>query len=598
VLQIFYELTPDTMVEMQTVRYRSFVVGATCSAGDAFVGNLPFDDPGGTLEVKGWRKFQVHETTATPTLLASGRIHDKTVKRGDSDRGSLRTGADRWWDCGAYDNNTLLGSRLLRGTSANRPQETAGERLAWLLSTSFTVLHDEGHVTYPSDVLDPADYTLQTAADLIADCAQPGGYNFFAFQTDTLDATDTPELFFMLPTDSDWASSISISDDLSDVDGVTVFAPNYGAELAITDDLIAEGVAVPYAGTGDNPYVYVDDSAIGDEFAYVNRTAPMANVKTSAKATVIANRHLDLSSTEDEKITCTIHVPASLANAVRPWHRIAYKSTWMPNFQSYRDCRVVRWGIEQQPHPDGGEGYLVHLELSPVEEYVPPASCSTSLANATATTFDVPEVGTSGSMSLAVSPSYAGPTVLIPAFAANSGNPNATIGAFTGGFSSVYAVSGTGAVAFRVGFQQATAPTTATAGASWSGVIGDGGTLGVHAAIPSSSSAPVQDASATGGAASFATEPAAGNIVVAVCHAYDVGVISMPGPNGPQTGWVLLGSVSNNATLPVPPYNGNNRAAVAIYARCAEAGDGTLYNFTKTGGPSGNTLLYIAELEP
>jgi hypothetical protein len=367
-LQVFYELTPDVFVEMQTVRYKSWRVGQACSAADAFVGALPFDDPGGTLTIKGWRKWRVVETTASPTLLASGRIRTKTVKRGDSERSSLRLGADRWWDCDAYDNNTLVGSRLIRGTEANRPAETAGERLAWLLDSPFTVLHDEGHVTYPSDPLDPADYTLQTAADVIADCAQPGGYNFFAMQTDTTDATDTPELFFMLPTDSDWASSVSISDDPADYDGVTVFAPSYDAELGIGDELIASGVAVPYDGGDSSAYVYVSDDAIGDEFAYVNKTAPMANVKTAAKALVIAERHLDLSRTESEKITCTIHVPAALANAVRPWHRVPYKSTWMPGFAVYRDCRVVNWSIEQQPFSGGGDGYLVHLELSPVTE--------------------------------------------------------------------------------------------------------------------------------------------------------------------------------------------------------------------------------------
>jgi hypothetical protein len=367
-LQVFYELTPNVYTEMHTVRYKGFQVGCTAAAGQANTGKIPFDDPGGTLTIKGWRKVRVYETEATPTLLWSGRIRNKTVKRGDSDRPSLRTGADRWWDCDAIDQNTLMGARVIRGTSANRPAETAGERLAWLLSTSFTIYVDNGHVTYPSNALDPNDYTGQTAADVIADCATPGGYNYFALQVDD---TDFPELFFMLPDDADWNSDLSLSDDPSDVDLTTVFPPSYDAELSIVDEIVAAGVFLPYSGGTEQAYVYVDDSDIGDEFAYVDKTAPMANVKTSAKATVIANRHLALSGTEAEKITCWVDLPASLANAIRPWHRISYKSTWMPNFSEYRECRVIDWSIEQRPYHGGGDGYRVHLELSPIDATPP-----------------------------------------------------------------------------------------------------------------------------------------------------------------------------------------------------------------------------------
>jgi hypothetical protein len=364
VLQVFYELTPNVYTEMQVVRYKSFQVGTSAAVGQAFTGKIPFDDPDGTLTIKGWRKIRVYETEATPTLLWSGRIRNKTVKRGDSDRPSLRTGADRWWDCDAIDQNTLMGARVIRGTSANRPAETAGERLAWLLSTSFTIYVDNGHVTYPSNALDPNDYTGQTAADVIADCATPGGYNYFALQVDD---TDFPELFFQLPElVDDWVSDLSISDDPADVNLTTVFPPSYDAEIVIADEIVASGVFLPYSGGTENAYVYVSDSDIGDEFAYVDKTAPMANVKTSAKATTIANRHLALSATEAEKITCHVDLPAELANAIRPWHRIAYKSTWMPGWQVYRDCRVIDWSIEQQPYHGGGDGYRVHLELSPI----------------------------------------------------------------------------------------------------------------------------------------------------------------------------------------------------------------------------------------
>jgi hypothetical protein len=368
-LQIFYELTPDVYVEMQTVRFAGWGVGQATEVGNAATGKLPFDDPGGTLDIIGWRKWRVVETTASPTLLASGRIMAREIKRGDGDRPSLRTGADRWWDCDAADQNVLLGARHFHTDAANRPAETAAQRLEWLLGTSTLVPFDNGHVTYPTYQLDANDYRLQTPADVLADCALPGGYNFFALQVQILPVIDIPELFFIHPDDSDWASTITISDDPADVDGVTVFAPSYDSSLRRTPERIASRVIVPYNDpNASSAFVTVNDDAIGDQFAYVDRLAPMANVHTSTQATVIANQHLDLSAEEDDRIVCSIEVPASQANDLRPFHRTTYKSTWMPGYENPTAVRVVQWAIAQLPNGR----FRLDLELSPVSQIVEP----------------------------------------------------------------------------------------------------------------------------------------------------------------------------------------------------------------------------------
>jgi hypothetical protein len=568
-LQVFYELTPNVYTEMQTVRYRGFQVGTSAAVGQASTGKIPFDDPGGTLDIKGWRKVRVYETEATPTLLWSGRIRNKVVKRGDADRASLRTGADRWWDCDAIDQNTLMGARVIRGTSGNRPAETAGERLAWLLGTSFTIFVDNGHVTYPTDPLDPNDYTLQSAIDVINDCATPGGYNFFALQVDD---TDFPELFFMLPTSSDWASSVSISDDPADWDNATVFAPNYAAELLISDELIAEGVAVPYQGTGDNPYVYVDDSAIGDEFAYVDRVAPMANVKTSAKATPIAERHLDLSRTEAEKITCFIDVPPEYANAIRPWHRVPY--------------------MEQQPNTDGSDGYRIHLELSPVDD-ADPASCSVALAAHESATDEGLETVPTASVSLtAPDDGY----VFGILYAANGNTPNAENMGTPAGYTVLDSNADYGRATWYMGYKAVSAGSVGMS-ASWTpGFASSGVWQAALAYLPWSSMTIVQEDSVDLGAGGtdmeFASPPTAGNTIIMVAMTYhNTGGVpfTLGGLSGPSTGWTTLfdpGDIQNT----------NSGAHIAMWARCVEEGDGEDYGYSYAGVQPSQAFGYIVEI--
>lgn len=588
-LQVFYELTPNAFAEMQTVRYQGLQVGVSCNQGNPNTGKVPFDDPGGTLDIKGWRKIRVVETTATPTLLWSGRIHNKTVRRGDSDRNSLRVGADRWWDCDAADQNTLIPSRVIRGTSGNRPAESAGERLAWLLGTSFTVLHDEGHVTYPADRLDAADYTSQTAANVLEDCALPGGYVYFAIQVDTLDATDTPELFFMKPESTDWASSVSLSDNLADVDNSTVFAPMYDAALDIIDEQVASGVFEPYAGGDTNAYVYVSDSDIGDEFAFVDRTVAQANVKTAAKATVIAERHLAASSTEAERITCSVLVPANMANAIRPWHRIAYKSTWMPNFAEYRDCRVTDWSITQHPWPGagGGDGYRIDLELSPLGTTVVVA-CSTSLSGSE----DHVTVGNGTTASDTITPSADG-TILAFLIGLNSNTPAATNMAAISGYTAIYNINAAHKATYRIASKTASSGVGSTATATFTG-----GFAGVDVSIATQVAFPatltlVQSKGTAGAGTSqgltFDSTPTVGNMVVMFCHAEGTNLLAIT-PDKPDASWSEVGA-STAALYPGQPDSEWYRTAV--YSRCVEVGDGSPeYGFV---GELTNNSIWIGE---
>jgi hypothetical protein len=576
-LQVFYELTPNAYTEMQVVRYKGFQVGVSAATGQASTGKIPFDDPGGTLDIKGWRKIRVYETTASPTLLWSGRIRNKVVRRGDSERGSLRVGADRWWDCDAIDQNTLMGARIIRGTSANRPAESAGERLAWLLSTSFTIFVDNGHVTYPTDRLDPNDYTGQTAADVIADCATPGGYNFFALQVDD---TDFPELFFMLQDDADWASSISISDVPGDHNGSTVFAPNYSAEIAISDEIVASGVFLPYSGSGTNAYVYVSDDDIGDEFAYVDKAAPLANVKTSAKASVIANRHLALSATEAEKITCTIHVPAALANALRPWHRVPYKSTWMPGFSAYRDCRVIDWSIEQQAFSGGGDGYLVHLELSPIET-TPEISCSVALAAAESEE----NTGTESSPTATVTSTITDDGYVVALLLGCNGNtPNAENMGNPSGYTVIDNVADYSRSTWSLSYK-AVSPGSATASASFTpGFSADGSWIAGQAWLPWAGVSIVQEKFDASAGATFDSPVTPGNTILMLA------VNGSPGFALAATGsgWTTLYDVASSA--------GSGSIHAGLWARCVESGDGASYAWSGTAGGLQSNGTYIVEI--
>jgi len=192
-----------------------------------------------------------------------------------------------------------------------RPAETDLQRVTALLAVPFlTSVHDTGFIDTTGGVdMDAVDYTGQHAADVLNDCAQASGRNFFIRYDETAGEFS---LHYHKPEEPIDDSPLRISNVLSDVDGVTTFAPEPDAELVRDPSRVSAAVYLPFNGSNSPAY----QTRIQTEYDYGWRdsSAPSSNVKTIAKANVRAARYLTTTSTEDDRITCTVSLPESLSS--------------------------------------------------------------------------------------------------------------------------------------------------------------------------------------------------------------------------------------------------------------------------------------------
>src|SRR5512143_3318227 len=92
------------------------------------------------------------------------------------------------------------------------------------------------------------------------------------------------------------------------------------------------GLYEPY----ENGYVYAENPTTAGTYAWRDGTAPNANVKTAAKANAIATRLLAQDDSEQDRITCRVQLPSTLATGIKAGQRILFKSTFM-TFTTGRD---------------------------------------------------------------------------------------------------------------------------------------------------------------------------------------------------------------------------------------------------------------------
>lgn len=341
------------------IRFGEGGFALSAELAEAAVSGVTIEDPGGLYDFQGLRAFEVAETSAASNNQIIGRfvMADQTISRGRDK--ALLTGADRLWSIDLADYNWHAGKRVLVDQDSNRPEETAGDRLRWLLNDAAHVnLNDYGNVTYPTQNLDAADFRLQRPLDVLADCAVEGGYLFWV---DYNEAHGKPELFFIDPDSTNYQATIAASNLVEDVDNAEVFYPYRDAQLVRTPRPIAFGVAVPY----ENGFVYVRNDTVGQQFAKQDQVAPMANVKKAARARRIANRFLNQYDEQSERIHFSFKVPWAQVNDVRHGHLMNVKFQHLPGYTDWTGVRVLRKFVTLDP--EGGADYaLLSLEAVPV----------------------------------------------------------------------------------------------------------------------------------------------------------------------------------------------------------------------------------------
>lgn len=357
---------PAVLVSLgSNIRFGDLGLAMSAENGNPAASTVDLEDPGGLYSFVGLRAFDVRETSAPSNNRIIGRfaIQNRRITR-SAQRGLL-TGTDRLWEIDLVDYNWHLGRRLLLHNDAERDEESAGTRLHWLLEDVSNIeFHDYGHVVYPSETVDAYDFRGGgRPLDVLADCALEGGYMFWC---DVNEATGRPELFFIDPNGEDYASTLFISNDVNEVDGVTVFPPSGDVMVERSPDRITSGALVAYR----NGWRYWQNETTALQFARVDQVAPLDTVTSSARALRLAQKFTNENDEETDVITFTVILPAAQVNDIRHGHRLPVRLIHVPDYESGRWTRVLRRSV-RQPEAGGGAYYEVDITAIPSGPIVP-----------------------------------------------------------------------------------------------------------------------------------------------------------------------------------------------------------------------------------
>lgn len=362
--RVLYEAGAEGSVTTEDIshRVRAYTLDVTQKAeeGSVALSSMIVDDPDGDYDIVGWRRAAVYEdlASASNTLIGLFWVADRKVIRGPH-----RNLAGRQWVVSLADSNALLSFRVMTGADANRPAETDVARMQWLLGTN-----EMNRVTITDFVnttggvaMDAVDYRGQYTIDIVNDCAQASGKNFFIYDKDTPTGAGTA-IWYDFASSTSYTSSLRLTNDASEVDNVLTFAITDDSELTRDPSRVYSGAYVRYDGGS----VYDEDTSTSNFFTRRDGVVPADNVKSNAKAAARATRYLAEMDTEDDRITCGVYLPAAKVNWVRHGQRVQFKATHMPGYEAYSYLRVLSRTVKEVSEEWNATtpGYLVTLELS------------------------------------------------------------------------------------------------------------------------------------------------------------------------------------------------------------------------------------------
>ena len=347
----------DGVVVEITDNVRLYTFETTMQAEEGSVGTseVPVDDPSSELTIGGHRLFYSLEDAATGsnTVTYVGYTADRNVTRGP-----YKTDVGREWRVNLVDVNSVLSRRILTGSTANRPAETDVARIQWLAGTEEADIIDDFSMvdTTGAVMMDAVDYRGQRPDDVLNDCSQQSGKNYFLTNVGTFAGNFW--LFYRQASDETYSSPLRLSNSLADVDDAWTFAISEDTKLNRDPSRVYSGIHLPY----DGGTVYVTSAATANTFALKGRDAsmPAENVKSLARATARANRYLADLDTEEDRITTSYRVPAAKVNFLREGMRVQFKATHLPGYDSFVWLRCLTRTVKQ----DSEESYWVTVELS------------------------------------------------------------------------------------------------------------------------------------------------------------------------------------------------------------------------------------------
>lgn len=365
-LHVIYESAAGSTTDLSTtdhVRLPGLTLVENAEEGTVAQSQLVIEDEGGTLDLVGMKRLWAWESgeDGGNQVIIAGTLGDREIGRIAGGEEPFLVGADRRWSCSVVDPNAQLSRRVITGDDGNRPAETDIARLAWLYSSAYLsgVGNSLGYIDTTGAVdMDAADLRGQTAHDVINDCAQQSGKDFFLVPAaeSLTTGVSTWSIYYALPWAAIYSSTLRLTNVRADVDNSTTFAVDPDMILRRTPERVYSGVFLRYQGGA----LYTQDATTANAFAYRDAVHPGVNLTTAAAALARANRYLADTDEEEDRITCSFVVPKEKVNHLRAGQRVQIKFSHLPGYSSgYTYARCVRREVRQM----SDEFYRITVDL-------------------------------------------------------------------------------------------------------------------------------------------------------------------------------------------------------------------------------------------
>ena len=356
-LQIRYNSATE-VADVVTVRQGDVIFSSAAEEGSVAMSQLVVDDPDLTLNYIGLRRLYAYETAAQAhnQMVYNGYLQHRSIGRqpaeGPDDDEEVM---GRRWILNIADTNSLLSRRLITGADGDRPAETDIARIQWLLDSNDAYLSNPQdtwenpspyiNTTGPVD-MSAADLRGQSAFDVLNDCSQRSGKNWFAVYYEANDSVPPTNngsiaLWYDFDYSTAYSSTLRLTNVRVDADNVTTFA-------ILPDGIKDIDPTRTYSGVLINGQWYHQSTTVANLFQQRDAAVSNPNVKTAAEAAALAARYLADAASEDERITCRYVCDRQYVNDLREGQRFEAKLSHLPGLSSYTWLRCLRRTVKHR----------------------------------------------------------------------------------------------------------------------------------------------------------------------------------------------------------------------------------------------------------
>ena len=314
-----------------TVRWTEWDLTEYAYRGQVGTGVVVIDDADGTYTPPGQKQLAVTNTWAgSNSRLFTGFVAERTAELGRAVPGG------REWRVTVEDANVLIDDRVFTGSEANRPEETDYQRITWLLTTGAMTNINAGFVpNTDTETMDAVDYRGKKPRDVLEDCAQRTGKNFFIYHVGA-----GYRLFYDLSTGSNFTSTLTITDDATAVNNTTHFAP-YNVSSTLDPSRVYSRVRLRYKG---GSYTTAENATTEANYRRREVYRRYMRAKTATKAQAQATKWLAQAAEEQTTLSLSVDIPAAYINSIRAGMRVQVQ---LSRYDINTYYRIVRRTIRQ-----------------------------------------------------------------------------------------------------------------------------------------------------------------------------------------------------------------------------------------------------------